>query len=480
MAFSTAYAQDKSRTITGTVTSFDGATPLEGVAVAVKGSNKTSGTQPDGVFYIEVDNKDSVLVFSYNGYQAAEVKLVNGNEYDISLHKEEAGINPGNSFLPTGKWRGVFTVDNGIEVPFNFYIKDTAGQRKLYLLNAEEQFESGIVQQTADSLFIPLDPFDNELALGINGNSLAGVLRRQDGKGTPLPVVAERDKGFRFAAPSHRPAGNISGTYDISFTSSAGKEEKAVGLFTQDGDKLSGTFLRVTGDSRYLEGVVDGSNFYLSSFIGSIPVYYTGRFTNDGKLAGDIVSAHGSQHFTGLLNETAALPNPYTLTVLKNGYTSFNFSLPNAGGKVISLQDDKYKNIVVVVTITGSWCPNCIDEAGFLAPWYAANRQRGVEIISIHYERQTDTAYVQKTLTRFRRRFGIEYDQVLGGIADKQQVAASLPALNTFLAFPTTIFINKQGKVAKIHTGYSGPATGKYYTAFVKEFNDEINSLLKE
>jgi hypothetical protein len=33
--------------------------------------------------------------------------------------------------------------------------------------------------------------------------------------------------------------------------------------------------------------------------------------------------------------------------------------------------------------------------------------------------------------------------------------------------------------VAKIHTGYSGPATGKYYTAFVKEFNEEVDKLLK-
>jgi len=33
--------------------------------------------------------------------------------------------------------------------------------------------------------------------------------------------------------------------------------------------------------------------------------------------------------------------------------------------------------------------------------------------------------------------------------------------------------------VAKIHTGFSGPATGKYYDEFVKEFNHDIDALVK-
>jgi len=101
-----------------------------------------------------------------------------------------------------------------------------------------------------------------------------------------------------------------------------------------------------------------------------------------------------------------------------------------------------------------------------------------VEIVSIQYERKTDTAFVRKVLTRMRDRYDIQYTQVFGGIADKQVVANSLPALNTFLAFPTTIFIDKQGKVAGIHTGYSGPATGIYYQKFQQEFNDKVDALL--
>jgi peroxiredoxin len=311
------------------------------------------------------------------------------------------------------------------------------------------------------------------------GNTITGVLKKQDGTGTSVSLEATKGNLPRFDQVNVPPVSDISGTYDIIFKNENGKDEKAVGLFKQDGNKLKATFLRITGDSRYLDGVVTGNNFYLSTFIGSGPGYYTGTINTDGSIAGFIVYARGQQAFSGIHNEEAALPDAYALTYLKAGYPTLDFSFPDVNGKPISLKDNKYKNKVVLVTITGSWCPNCIDEAAFLAPWYKKNKQRGVEIISIHYERKTDTAYARKVITRFKERFGINYDQAFAGLADKQRVAESLPALNTFLSFPTTIFIDRQGKVSKIHTGFSGPATGKYYDEFIKEFNTETDALLK-
>jgi peroxiredoxin len=471
-----ATAQNTARTITGTVSSADESTPLEGVAVAIKGTHTISGTQADGAYYIPVTGKDSVLVFSHPEFETLEVKLATSNEYNIALHKHNASAAA--RFSPIGQWRAVVT-GGATEIPFQFDVRMNAkGDTTLYFLNAAERFEGGRVRQTTDSLFVALDQFDNELAFKIDGQALEGVLRRQDHQGRPTPIRAETGKDYRFAPAGPAAAGNISGTYDIVFASENGKEEKAVGLFKQTGNKLEGTFLRVTGDSRFLEGIVTGNEFYLSSFIGSGAGYYKGSFTKDKQLTGTI-GTRGSQRFTGTPNDNAALPDPYALTVLKDGYTSFDFSFPDINGKKISLSDPKYKNKVVVIAISGTWCPNCIDEAAFLAPWYKKNKQRGVEVITIYYERQTDSAFVRKALTRFRNRFDIQYDQVVGGVADKQFVATSLPALNTFLSFPTTIIIDKKGKVAQIHTGYSGPATGHYYTEFVKEFNETIDKLVK-
>ena len=79
-----------------------------------------------------------------------------------------------------------------------------------------------------------------------------------------------------------------------------------------------------------------------------------------------------------------------------------------------------------------------------------------------------------------KKRFDIQYDILFAGLADTQYASSVLPALSEIISFPTTIIVDKSGKVAKIHTGYSGPATGKYYDDFVKEFNHEIDELLKQ
>jgi len=386
-------------------------------------------------------------------------------------------LNAGSAFTPFGKWRGVFLIREGVEVPFNFEIQGKSiKDAKVYFLNAAEKFDGGRLTSRNDSLFISLDQFDNELAFRIEDNTLEGVLHKQDGSGSPIRVRAEQGKAYRFSESTRQPAGDLSGTYDIVF----GKSDSTIGLFTQEGNKLTATFLRVTGDSRYLEGIVDGNQFYLSSFIGSSPSYYKGSFNADGTISGEQIGVRGSQSFAGKYNEDATLPDLYSLTYLKKGYSRFDFSFPDLKGKQVSLTDAKYKGKVVIVAISGTWCPNCMDEAAFLSPWYKQNNKRGVEVVTIYYERKNDMAFARKAIGRFGQKFDIKYDQVFGGLADKQYVANSLPSLNAFLSFPTTLFINKKGEVARIHTGYTGPATGKYFTDFVKEFNEEVDKLLNE
>jgi len=380
------------------------------------------------------------------------------------------------SFIPEGQWRGVFHNTNGTDVPFNFEVKGkSAATAKVYLVNGEEHFVAGQVTQKNDSLFIAFDQFDNELALKIGDKQLSGVLRKKDHSGRATPVDATFGETYRFADNGEKPTADISGTYDVVFKSRGG-EEKKVGLFKQKGNKLYATFMSITGDSRFLEGVVQGNKFYLSSFIGGGAGYYTGIVDASGQLTGNA----GGQPFTATRNAGAALPDPYKLTYLKDGYTGFDFSLPDDEGNKVSLKDEKFKNKVTIVTIGGTWCPNCIDEAGFVAPWYKKNKSRGVEVVGVQFERKTDLAYVKPAMENFKKRFGIEYTEVFGGLADKKAVAESFPALNTFLSFPTILFIDKKGNVDKIYTGFTGPATGIYYKQFIKEFNDEVDKLLKE
>lgn len=221
-----------------------------------------------------------------------------------------------------------------------------------------------------------------------------------------------------------------------------------------------------------------GEEFFLSAFSGSNPTLIKGKISGN-ELTGEFIGFRGNQLLKGTRNEKAALPDAYHLTTLKEGASTLHFSFPDAfTGKTVSLKDPKYQGKAVIVTVLGSWCPNCVDEAQFLAPWYKANRARGVEIIGLSFERKNDPAFAKTRLEALKNRFGIDYDLLFAGVADKKYASSVLPELSEVLSFPTTIYIDRTGKVTKIHTGYTGPATGAYYEEFVKEFNEDVNQLL--
>ena len=105
-----------------------------------------------------------------------------------------------------------------------------------------------------------------------------------------------------------------------------------------------------------------------------------------------------------------------------DGYTTFDFSLPDAEGNKVSLKDEKFKNKVVILTIGGTWCPNCMDEAAYVAPWYQKNKDRGVEVVGVQFERKTDPVYVKNAMENFGCQPQIIYVEVFGGVADKNAV----------------------------------------------------------
>jgi hypothetical protein len=83
-------------------------------------------------------------------------------------------------------------------------------------------------------------------------------------------------------------------------------------------------------------------------------------------------------------------------------------------------------------------------------------------------------------MTKLKERYKIGYDLAVAGVSNKDSVAKSLPQLAKFLAFPTTIFLDKKGAVRSIHTGFAGPGTGKYYEEEKAHFNRTVDKLLKE
>lgn len=244
---------------------------------------------------------------------------------------------------------------------------------------------------------------------------------------------------------------------------------------------MEGSFLTPTGDYRYLSGNVKGDSLYLSTFDGSNAYLIKAAILKDGVLKGAMWSGiKGYKTFTSILNENAKLPDATKLTYLKPGSETVDFTFPDADGKPLSLKDPRFKDKSVIIQIMGSWCPNCMDETNFLAPWYTKNKSRGVEIVGLAFEHSDDLAVSAPKLKRMESRFGIEYPVLLAGTNTNEATAKALPMLNKVMSYPTTIFIDKKGKVREIHTGFSGPGTGKYYDEFVADFNQLMDKLISE
>jgi thiol-disulfide isomerase/thioredoxin len=394
--------------------------------------------------------------------------------------KETAGHT---TTLPTGIWRAVLQSPGG-ELPFGLQIEQkTDSTYSVHAINGEEKLAMDDATLQGDSIRIPMELFESELVAKMDDNKLTGRFTRYSPAGNVnMPFSARHGLTYRFTDAKKTPAADLTGKWAVTFRSEK-DSYPAVGVFEQTGNEITGTFLTTTGDYRYLAGTVQQDSLYLSCFDGThVYLFKAGIGADANTLSGGFWSSvAGYETWTANRDSAATLPDANSLTYLKKGYEKLAFTFPDVeDGKPLSLDDSRYKGKVVIVQLMGSWCPNCMDETRFLAPWYQKNKDRGVEVIALAYERIPDFSVSAPKLQKMKDRFDVTYEVALAGVNDKQAAATTLPMLDKVLAFPSTIFIDKQGKVRRIHTGFSGPGTGKYYEEFVEEFNQFIDKLLAE
>ena len=115
-----------------------------------------------------------------------------------------------------------------------------------------------------------------------------------------------------------------------------------------------------------------------------------------------------------------------------------------------------------------------------MSPWYKENKNRGAEIVGLAFERKDDFDYAKGTLSRLKEKYDVDYEILFAGQVGDKAVQKVLPEIDKLSSYPTTFYIDKKGKVRKIHTGFTGPATGLFYDEFKKDFNSLIDSLLAE
>jgi thiol-disulfide isomerase/thioredoxin len=380
--------------------------------------------------------------------------------------------------LKSGVWRGVITMQNQ-ELAFIFDVEKKGVQYLINLNNASEKILLDEISIQGDSVLIPLHIFDAALHAKIEGNKLTGTFVKYYLPEGNLPFTASFGEEYLYSKIVHEKSKDFSGKYQLEFNT--GKDTYAsVGIFEQTGNHLTGTFLTPMGDYRYLEGDVIDDKLRLSTFDGNHAFIFSASLEGDS-LKGDFYSGHSSHEtFKGIKNANAVMPDAESLTYLKEGFDKIDFSFPDLQGNKVSPSEERFKNKVLILQIFGTWCPNCMDETKFLTQWYEKNKDRGVEIIGLAYERKDDFKYASDRVNKMKEKLGVSYEFVIAGVNDKEKAAATLPMLNKVIAFPTTIFIGKDGTVKHIHTGFSGPGTGVYYEQFKERFNQIVNELLAE
>lgn len=378
-----------------------------------------------------------------------------------------------------GMWDATINF-NGAEIPFKLGFAGDGANIKGWFFNGDDREISN--SGSLDNGHLVLS-FDSYLAK-LSGTFKDGVF---DGAYGPMLNKTYAVHAVRAAAKTTPLAGNapsIAGQWDLINVKSS-KGEKAWHLILrQSGSEISGAILRVDGDTGTLTGSYqkDG-RFVLSHFSGARPALLILRPAADGTLDVSLSALHGFSEMKAVRPAEAVaegLPqptDPETHTSVRNPNEPFTFSFPDLKGNIVSNTDTRFRGKVVLINITGSWCPNCHDEAPFLAQLYDKYHSQGLEIVALNFE-EADQLKDPTRLRAFIKEYGIHYTVLLGGETDSAK--ARLTQVVNWNAWPTTLFVGRDGLVRGIHAGFPGPGSGELYRQTVEEFTAKVEKLLAE
>jgi thiol-disulfide isomerase/thioredoxin len=376
-----------------------------------------------------------------------------------------------------GRWDGKIKYDDlTIEFPMEIS-SDGQGIRGSFF-NGDERVTSTSGTLTGSTLVLDFADYATRLSATEEGGILRGTY------GNKLQGVHEVElRRHRVLSSSAVGAPDISGLWTLPIESSKGEHAWRL-IVRQHHSDVSGAILRVDGDTGLLVGHYQDGQFVLNHFDGGRALQVTIIPRQDGELDVMLRGAHApSQTLTAVRPAEAlakGLPSPSVFTghtTMKNPTEPLRFSFPDLSGKVVSNSDPQFKNKVLVINITGSWCPNCHDEAPFLVEMYHRYHELGLEVVAIDFEDAEQLGNPTR-LPAFIKHYGIDYTYLLAGTTS--ELAAKIPQADRLNAWPTTFFVGRDGRVRTIHTGFAAPASGAFHTELRHEFAGTVERLLAE
>ena len=381
---------------------------------------------------------------------------------------------------PSGAYRLVLNGSAGA-VPVGLEVGDEDGATVATLVNGSNRVRAEATVVQGDRLILSFPSYDSRLELALAGDAVTGTahLMRRTGP-VAVPITGARDAGWRFYPQAQPPVVDLAGSWTLV---QAGEEgETGVLLLRVAGNRIEGSVAFPSGDVRYLAGEVSGREFALSTFDGNQGSVWRGRIEADGTLAGDS-SGPTAKAPTGWTARRAAGGGGAAIepvSVEQPKVDRIDFSFPDAEGRMVSPSDAAHRGKVVVVAIGGSWCPNCHDEAIFLADYARKRAGEGLAVIGLSFEYSADPVRNARQVKRFADRYRLPYPLLVAGEASKEATAKALPGVGPIRVYPTTLVIDRKGKLREIHVGYAGPATGALHDKAMREFDALVSRLLAE
>lgn len=375
--------------------------------------------------------------------------------------------------LLKGDYVGKLEVENNKYLPFNFSVTNDS---TLVVQNSSEIVGFSI-DYLKDSIFIRSKVFEGFIKGVLEDNKINGVF-----------VIESLDRSVPFTSYNSSKRFNIDfeknekltlNRWRFTFNPNMDNASISLGIFNPIGqNEISATFRTSTGDYGFMHGGYKDSKIVLSTFNGSRAYLLEAELNNNNdSIKGIMYSGnHSKTIIEGVLDNVFELSNEYSLTSLQSKNQKFEFSFENTAGKLISIDDDIFDGKSMVIQLMGSWCSNCLDESKFYVDYMNKNKLIDIEFVALAFEYAKTKDGALNSILKLKNQIGIDYPILLAqyGSSDKGKALEKFPMLNNIISYPTTIFLDKNKDVIKIHTGFNGPATGEKYIEFINEFDNTI------
>lgn len=370
---------------------------------------------------------------------------------------------------------------HAVILPFLFDLHTDSGHVHLLVHNGSEKIAVDDIVLHGDSVNVRMPLFDSEFLGVLQGDSLYTGMWHNYLKGPDymIPFKATAGRQARFALPADGTA-DVTGDWETHFNGATEDAYAAVGMFHAANGVVTGTFATETGDYRFLEGVMHKDSLFLSAFDGTHAFLFTAQLHHDSLIGSFRSGIHAQEPWAAVRNPAFQLRDPDSLTFLKEGYNMVDFKLPSIDGDTVSPMDPRFRGHVRLVQIMGSWCPNCMDETVMLNEMYAAHHDQGLDVMAVAFERYPEKDRAYQALRHYRDALHVKYDVLYAGVYCPALSGGPLPFLDKVVGYPTCIFIDRQGKVRRIRTGFYGPGTGDHYVTYKQNVEKFLTQLLAE